>query len=266
MHFIKMYQDSSYAIGVEIDGEVFDGMYVSCDTPTTSFRNIEQDNGKKLLIVGGSGHKTGDTKVKIEDSYTNLENYIKTIYPSAQVKYRWMTEDCVTLDKIPYIGEFSKFLPSMYVATGYKKWGMTSSHVAARIITDKILGKANSYADIYTATRLKPIKNIKEMGHMVKESVYSLAINKLKEPVINYDELENDSGGVVDYKGEKVGIYKDPNGEIFAIVPYCKHLGCELSWNNLEKTWDCPCHGSRYDYKGNIITEPTTEDLDKKEF
>jgi len=265
MHFIKMYQDSSYAIGVEIDNEVFDGMYISYDTPTASFRNIVQDNGKKLLIVGGSGHKTGDTSVKIEDSYINLENYIKTIYPDAKVKYRWMTEDCVTLDKIPYIGEFSNFLLNMYVATGYKKWGMTSSHVAARIITDKILEKANPYEDIYTATRLKPIKNIKELGNMVKESVYSLAINKVKAPIINYDELENDSGGVVDYNGEKVGIYKDKDGEVFAIVPYCKHLGCELSWNNLEKTWDCPCHGSRYDYKGNIITEPTTENLDKKD-
>ena len=71
--------------------------------------------------------------------------------------------------------------------------------------------------------------------------------------------------GVVDYKGKKLGIYKDKNGNMYAVIPYCKHLGCELSWNNLEKTWDCPCHGSRYDYNGKIISEPTTENLDKFE-
>lgn len=262
MYFIKMYQDSSYAIGVELDKDVFDGMYISCDTPTASFRNAPYDNGKKLLIVGGSGHKTGATDVNIDDSYTNLENYIKSVYPKAKIKYRWMTEDCVTLDKIPYIGEFSKFLPNMYVATGYKKWGMTTSHVAAKIISDKILGIDNPYEDIYTATRLEPIKNSKEFGNMLKQSVYSLAINKISPPIKSYTELENDNGGVVDYNGKKLGIYKDKSGKIFAVVPYCKHLGCELTWNNLEKTWDCPCHGSRYKYTGEMITEPTTESLD----
>lgn len=262
MYFIKMYQDSSYAIGVEIEKDTFDGMYISCDTPSTSFRNIVQDNGKELLIIGGSGHKTGSTDVNIDDSYINLENYIKSIYPKAKIKYKWMTEDCVSLDKIPYIGEFSKFLPNMYVATGYKKWGMTTSHVAAKIISDKIFSIENPYENIYTATRLKPIKNNKEFGNVLKQSAYSLAINKFSPPIISYKELKNDSGGVVDYKGEKLGIYKDKNGKMFAVIPYCKHLGCELSWNNLEKTWDCPCHGSRYDYTGKIITEPTIESLD----
>ena len=262
MYFIKMYQESSYAIGVEIEEDVFDGMYISCDTPSTSFRNATYDNEKKLLIVGGASHKTGATDVNIDDSYTNLENYIKSIYPNANIKYRWMTEDCVSLDKIPYIGEFSNFLPNMYVATGYKKWGMTTSHVAAKIISDKILGNENLYENIYTATRLEPIKNSKEFGNMLKQSVYSLAIDKLSSPIKSYTELKNDSGGVVDYKGKKLGIYKDKNGKMFAVIPYCKHLGCELSWNNLEKTWDCPCHGSRYYYNGKIITEPTTENLD----
>ena len=262
MYFIKMYQDSSYVIGVDIKDKVFDGMYISCDEPTCSFRNTVYDNEKKLLLVGGSSHKTGDTSVNVDMSYTNLENYIKQIYPNARIKYKWMTEDCVSLDKIPYIGDFSKFLSNMYVATGYKKWGMTTSHVAARIITDKILEKYNPYEDIYTATRLEPIKNSKEFGNMLKQSVYSLAVNKLTPPIKSYKTLENDSGGVVDYNGEKVGIYKDKNGKMYGVIPYCKHLGCELSWNNLEKTWDCPCHGSRYDYLGKIITEPTTENLD----
>ena len=214
MYFIKMYQDSSYAIGVEANENIFEGMYISCDDPVTSFRNASYDNEKKLLIVGGGSHKTGDTNVNIENSYINLENYIKEIYPNAKVKYKWMTEDCVSLDKIPYIGEFSTFLPNMYVATGYKKWGMTTSHVAAKIISDKILGKENPYEKIYTATRLKPIKNKEEFGDMLKQSLYSLAINKISPAEISYDNLENDSGGVVDYNGKKLGIYKDTTASV----------------------------------------------------
>ena len=194
MYFIKMYQDSSYAIGVELDEDIFDGMYISCDDQVTSFRNTTYNDGKKLLIVGGSSHKTGDTSVNVDESYKNLENYIKQIYPKAKIKYRWMTEDCVTLDKIPYIGEFSKFLPNMYVATGYKKWGMTTSHVAANIISDKILGIENPYEETYTATRLEPIKNHKEFGNILKQSAYSLAFNKFSPPIKSYKELENDSG------------------------------------------------------------------------
>ena len=262
MYFIKMYQVSSYALGVDIGDDVFDGMYISCDEPITSFRNTIYENGKKLLIVGGSSNKTGDTSVNIDEAYNNLENYIKKFYPKAKVKYKWMTEDCISLDKLPYIGEFSKFLPNMYVATGYKKCGMTTSHVAAKIITDKILKKENPYENIYTATRLKPIKNGKEFSNMLKQSTYSLVINKFTSPIKSYKELQNDDGGVVDYNGKKLGIYKDKTGKMFAVIPYCKHLGCELSWNNLEKTWDCPCHGSRYDYLGKIITEPTTKNLE----
>ena len=258
MYFLKMYQDKSYVIGVDTRKPLFDGMYISLDTPVTSFRTADN-----LLLVGGSSHKTGTNNIDLDECYTNLENYIKTIYPEAEVKYRWSTQDTVTLDKIPYIGKFSNFLDNFYVATGYKKWGMTTSHVAAKIISDKILGRQNNYSSIYSATRFKPIKNHKEFGNMLNQSIYSLAINKVKKPKIDYRKIPNNCGGIVDYNGEKIGLYKDSNGKCYAVKPYCAHLGCELSWNNLEKTWDCPCHGSRYDYTGKIITEPTTKNLEQ---
>lgn len=238
------------------------GIYISCDSPVTSFRTVIQNNMKPLLIVGGSGHKTGDISINVENNYANLEAYVKSIFPNSKIKYKWMTEDCITLDKIPYIGEFSSLLPNIYVATGYNKWGMTTSHVAAKIISDKILKNTSPYEKLYKSTRLQPIKNRKEFGNTLKQSTYSLLINKISSPIISYQDLKNDSGGIVDYKGKKLGIYKDKNGKLFAVKPYCKHLGCELSWNNLEKTWDCPCHGSRYDFLGRIITEPSTSNLD----
>ncbi|MBO5413541.1 MAG: FAD-dependent oxidoreductase [Clostridia bacterium] len=258
MYFLKMYQDKSYVIAVDTKKPLFDGMYISAEEPVTSFRTVDN-----LLLVGGSGHKTGANNIDLDKSYTNLENYIKSIYPDAEVKYRWTTEDCVPLDKIPYIGKFSKLFNNMYVATGYKKWGMTTSHVAAKIISDDILGKENKYASIYSATRLHPMKNSKAFGEILNQTVYSLAINKMRKPKLDYTEIQNNCGGIVNYHGRKIGLYKDENGKMYAVKPYCSHLGCELSWNNLEKTWDCPCHGSRFDYTGTIITEPTTKNLEK---
>ncbi|MBR2240647.1 MAG: FAD-dependent oxidoreductase [Clostridia bacterium] len=265
MYFSKMYQDKSYAIAVDLNkNKIIDGMYIQSCNPVISFRTAKYED-RELLIIAGSGHRTGQADGKIEDSYTNLENYIKSYYPNAEVKFKWTTEDCVTLDKVPYIGEFSNILPNIYVATGFKKWGMSTSHVAGMIISDMISENENKYADIYEATRLEPIKNIKEFGNMIKESTYSLLINKIKPAKDEFDAIPLGDGGIIEIDGDKVGVYKKENGEIYAVKPYCGHLGCLVTWNNLEKTWDCPCHGSRYDYKGNIITEPTVKGLEKSD-
>lgn len=259
-HFLKMYQDRSYVIAIETKEKLFEGMYISSETPVRSFRTIK-DGDKRLLIVSGSDHKTGENSIDLDECYIQLEKYIQKIYPDAKVKYKWSTQDCVSLDKVPYIGEFSKLMPNVYMATGFKKWGMTSAHVAGKIITDKILGKDNPYEKLFEATRFHPLKNHKEFGNMLKQTTYSLLINKIKIPKEKYDEILPGTGGVVEYEGEKVGIYKDEEGKIYTVKPYCTHLGCELSWNNLEKTWDCPCHGSRFTYEGKAINEPAVEDL-----
>lgn len=259
-HFLKMYQDRSYVVAIETKEKLFEGMYISSETPGMSFRTIK-DGDKRILVIGGSGHKTGENSTDLDECYIQLEKYIQKIYPDAKVKYKWSTQDCVSLDKVPYIGEFSKIMPNVYMATGFKKWGMTTAHVAAKIITDKILGKENQYEKLFEATRFHPLKNYKEFGNMLKQTAYSLVINKVKIPKEKFDEIIEGTGGVVEYNGEKVGIYKDENGKIYAVKPYCTHLGCELSWNNLEKTWDCPCHGSRFTYEGKNINEPAVEGL-----
>lgn len=261
-HFLKMYQSTSYVIGVETDNELFSGMYITSGSPSLSLKTVK-DGEKRILLVGGSDHKTGANDVDMDIRYKLLEDYIKTVYPDAKVKYKWNTEDCISLDKVPYIGQFSTLMPNVYVATGFKKWGITTSHISAQIITDEILNKENAYKDIFSSTRFNPIDNIKEFGNMVKQTVYSLVINKMTLPENFIENLELDSGGIVDYNGKKLGVYKDKKGNLYAVEPYCKHLGCELSWNNLEKTWDCPCHGSRYTYEGDIIKEPTKKNLNK---
>lgn len=236
--------------------------------------------------MGGADHKTG-SKIDLSNAYKILEDKVRKYYPDCKVLYKWNTEDCITLDKIPYIGEFSHFMTNMYIGTGFNKWGMTSSNVAANIIVDKILGYENKYEDVFKATRLHPIKNNEELRNMVKETANSLVINKFKVPERttentkddskntsehvsdfhkNFSNIENDTGHVFEFNGEKVGIYKDKDGKIFAVKPICTHLGCLLSWNNLDKTWDCPCHGSRFDYMGHQLYNPAIKDLEVVDF
>lgn len=260
-YFLKMYQSMSYAIAVDTKCDLPEGMYINSEIPTYSFRTTPYQD-KKLLIVVGCDHKTGE-KIYLEDAYKILENKAKELYPDSEVLFKWCTEDCISLDKIPYIGDFSSIMPNLYVATGFKKWGISSSNLAARIITNKILGKPNRYEYVFKATRLEPIKNREELGNMIKESMYSLVINKLKDSPDTLKDVNNDEGKIVEIDNQKVGVYRDKNGEYFFIKPVCAHLGCELSFNNLEKTWDCPCHGSRYDIHGKVISEPAIGDLEK---
>ncbi len=263
-YFLKMYQEMSYLIGVETDKPLFNGMYINSETPTVSFRTAKKD-GKDLLLIGGMGHKTGERK-DISDSYKNLEAIAKKYYPDCKIPYHWCTEDCISLDKIPYIGEFSSLMPNVYVGAGYKKWGMTTSNVAANIITDKILGRQNPYEEVFTSTRLEPIKNYKELGNMVKEVATSWTVEKLKISEEKLQDLKKGEGGIIELENKKVGAYKDENGKVYLVKPVCSHLGCELTWNNLEKTWDCPCHGSRFDYKGKSIYDPSVKDLKVYEY
>ena len=260
-YFVKMYQSTSYAIAMQTKQKLFDGVYINSEKPTISLRTAKFGD-EYLLIVAGFDHKTG-ANIDLSNSYKYLEEIARSIYPNGKIKYRWNTEDCITLDKIAYIGEYSKLWINAYVATGFNKWGMTTSNIAAKIITDKILGQENEYENIFKSTRLEPIKNIKEVKNMVKEGVNSILIKRFEVPQEEICQIQEGQAKIVEVKGQKIGIYKNNEGEIFKVNPICKHLGCELSWNNLEKTWDCPCHGSRYDYKGNLIYGPSVNNLDK---
>lgn len=260
-HFLKMYSENSNLIAVETSSPLFKGMYINADVPTYSFKTAIF-NGKRILLVGGFNHKTG-AKIDLSNSYKLLEQKAKELYPDSKVLYKWNTHDSISLDKIPYIGEFSNFYPNVYVATGFKKWGMTTSNVAANIITDKILGKENKCEEIYNPKRLRPIKNRAEFKNILKETSHSLIFNKFDLPAVTPKDVKPGEGKIVNDSGTKIGIYKDEDGKEYKIIPKCMHLGCELSWNNLDKTWDCPCHGSRYTFDGKLIYGPSKKDLKK---
>ena len=209
MYFMKMYQHRSYVIALKNVPQV-KGMYVDESDKGLSFRNYGD-----LLLLGGGSHRTG----KKGGNWSELRDFANKYYSEAKEIAFWATQDCMSLDRMPYIGQYSKFKKNYYVATGFNKWGMTSSMVAARILTDLITGKENSYAEIFNPSRsmLKPQLFI-NMG----ESALNLMTFNQKR---------------------------------------CPHMGCALKWNEAEKSWDCPCHGSRFDEDGGVIDNPATGDL-----
>ena len=235
-------------------------MYINTKSPICSLRTVPYGD-TRLILMGGSSHKTG-SKEDLSSCYRDLENRAKELYPDANILYHWNTEDCIPLDKIPYIGEFSNLMPHMYVATGFKKWGMTTSNIAANIILDMIMEKESPYAKTFESTRFHPIQNGTEFVNMLKQSTNSLILDKLKIPEETLASIAKDEGKIVEFEDTKLGIYRDKEGKYFALRPICSHLGCELSWNNLDKTWDCPCHGSRFSYMGKSLYDPSIKDLE----
>ena len=253
-YFMRMYQDRSYVIALENAQDV-DGMYIDIDKNTgNSFRNY-----KNLLLLGGISQRTGENEEG--GCYEVLRKRAKELYPNAKEKYHWSAQDCISLDNLPYIGEYSLKTDNLYVATGFKKWGMTTSMVAAMIISDKILGRKNDFSNIFSPDRFDMSESVDSLLKNTKETVKNFIAQIVDIPDSKVEHIKNGHGGLVEYNGEKLGVYKDENGEKYIVKTKCTHLGCQLHWNADELTWDCPCHGSRFDYKGYIIDSPTTKEL-----
>ncbi len=209
LYSVKMFQHRSYVLALSNAPNV-EGMYVDEAEKGLSFRNY-----KDLLIIGGGDHRTG----KEGGNWRELRTFAENHYPQAKERYFWATQDCMSLDGIPYIGKVSKLYPDAYVATGFNKWGMTSSMVSAEILCDAILGKKSEFTETF-----KPNRSIfhKQLGVNVTEA----------------------AGNLLSLGGKR-----------------CSHLGCKLRWNSAEKTWDCPCHGSRYSEDGKVIDNPAKKDI-----
>ena len=208
-YFLKLYQQRSYVIALE-NGKQSEGMYLDCAENGLSVRSAG-----KWLLLGGGGHRTG----KQGHGWKLPEAVAGKYYPDARIVARWATQDCMTLDGMPYIGSYSKTTPNLYVATGFQKWGMSTSMVAAMVLTDMICSKDSPYVSLFSPSR--------SMLHK------QLLVNGV-ESTVNL---------------------------IRPTKPRCPHLGCALHWNPWEHSWDCPCHGSRFDEAGKRLNNPATGDL-----
>ena len=252
-YFMKMHQERSYVIALE-NADNVNGMYIDVEKKGCSFRNY-----KDLLLLGAIDQRTGENEKG--GCYDKLRKIAKDLYPNSKEKYHWSAQDCMTIDKIPYIGKYSDKTPNIYVATGFNKWGMTSSMVSAMIISDMILDKENDFSEIFSPKRFDLSLSIGNIANDMIETAKNFIAQKIYIPSSKIEHIKNGHAGIVEYNGDKIGVYKNNDGKEFIVSTKCPHLGCQLGWNADELTWDCPCHGSRFDYKGRLIGSPATKDL-----
>lgn len=253
-YFMKMHQERSYVIALENADNNIKGMYIDYEKQGYSFRNY-----KGLLLLGGISQRTGENESG--GSYDKLRNIAKDLYPNSREKCHWSAQDCMTIDGMPYIGKYADSTPNIYVATGFNKWGMTSSMVSAMIISDLILEKDNDFSEIFSPKRFDLSLSINNIANDLVKTAKNFIAQKISIPSSEIQHIKNGHAGIVDYNGQKVGVYKDENGKEFIVSTKCSHLGCELHWNADELTWDCPCHGSRFDYTGKLIESPANKDI-----
>lgn len=254
-YFIKMFKSQSYAMALE-KVENIGAIYQSDIDSGLTYRNY-----KDKLIIGGLDHRSG--RVNHENKFHRLR--VKAEYSfSTKIRqtHRWNANDCSTFDSIPIVGEVIKNRKDLFVITGFNKWGMANAMIASMVICDAINGVANRYAKL-----LSPFRKKTEIGDFISNSfstVKNLAIKPLMLTTKTEMDLTPGSGDIVMYNGVKKAVYKDKEGILYVSEPLCKHLKCQLQFNANACTWDCPCHGSRYDIYGKIIVSPTVENLENE--
>ena len=252
-YFMKMHQERSYVSALE-NAQETNGMYIDEDKEGYSFRNY---NG--LLLLGGISQRTGENESG--GSYDKLRKAAKELYPDSKEKYHWSAQDCMPIDGIPYIGRYANSTDNIYVATGFNKWGMTSSMVSAMIITDLVLGNENDYSEIFSPNRFDLSLSVNNIANDLIETSKNFIAQKVYLPSETIEHIPNGQAGIIEYNREKLGVYKNENGDHFIVSTKCPHLRCLLHWNADELTWDCPCHGSRFDYQGRLIDSPAVKNL-----
>lgn len=224
LYFARMHQERSYVLALQ-DALNFEGMYIGAEKHSYSFRQYGD-----ILLFGGENHRTGENRQG--GRYDALREKAKELFPGSREIARWSAQDCISIDEIPYIGGYAHGKPDWYVATGFKKWGMTASMAAAMIIRDEICGVENQYSEIFTPRRLS-LTDVPQLIHEIACSVKGLSKQFFK--------IKNPGDG--------------------SITTRCPHLGCRLEWNPDEQSFDCPCHGSRFGACGDLISGPAQENI-----
>jgi glycine/D-amino acid oxidase-like deaminating enzyme/nitrite reductase/ring-hydroxylating ferredoxin subunit len=263
--YAKTYPMRAYAMAVRLRSKPFEGMYISAEEPTRSIRPYVSGRTPRM-IVGGESHKVGQ-EPEPQEHYAALDSWARDRVPGIEkVEYQWSAQDYVSVDGMPYIGRLTDDHQRVFVATGFRKWGMTNGTAAASMITDAIAGRDNPWAEAFDSTRIRPRAAAKDF---VKENLNvakHLVLDKVVAGTVPLDEIEPEQAAFVELDGETVAVYRDERGRIHAVGADCTHMGCRVAFNPTERTWDCPCHGSRFDPDGRVIQGPANQDLEKKEF
>ena len=261
--FARVHPQRSYAILCRIAGQPPEGMFISADSPTRSIRAVPLD-GEELLLVGGEGHKTG-TGGDTEERYRRLEDFAREHWDVQSVAYRWSAQDNSTADGVPYVGKLTPRADKVFMATGFAKWGMTGGTAAAHLLTDLLLDRANPSAALFDPNRLNLLASatslVKENAQVGLRFVGDRVTKRGGRPI---EDLQPGEGDIVRLGGDVVAGYRDDDGKLTAVSATCTHLGCRVNWNSAERSWDCPCHGSRFAPSGEVLQGPAVHRLESK--
>ena len=267
LYFAKAHPMKSYAVAGAVEGERAPrGMYISVDKPTRSVRSTPGSEGSRIVVVGGEGHKPGEEPMT-DERYRRLEQFLQEHFGVA-ASHRWSTHDYVPVDGLPYIGRLWPGRDGILVATGFAKWGMTKGTLAAGILSDLILGRANPDAELYDAARLDVRRSaatfVKENAHVgvafVRDRVRPRAGRE------RIEALKPGEGTIARVAGKQIAAYRDDEGALHTLSARCTHLGCIVGWNPADRAWECPCHGSRFAADGTLVQGPATADLPPDRF
>jgi glycine/D-amino acid oxidase-like deaminating enzyme/nitrite reductase/ring-hydroxylating ferredoxin subunit len=252
----------SYAMAVTLKNESYpDGLAYDMYDPYHYYRTQNID-GKKYLIAGGEDHKTGHVK-NTNACFNHLESHVRKYFDVEKIDFKWSSQYFEPSDGLAYIVHLPGNRENIFVATGFGGNGITYSHIAAITLSGLIAKGDSEFKELYNPNRIKPVAGfanfVKENADVVKEFFKKrFSFSELKEAA----GLASGEGRLVKYEGESIALYKDEGGKLHAIDPVCPHAKCMVDWNSAEKSWDCPCHGSRFSFDGELLTGPSRKGLD----
>jgi glycine/D-amino acid oxidase-like deaminating enzyme/nitrite reductase/ring-hydroxylating ferredoxin subunit len=284
-YYARMEAGRIYSFAMKLNTGFADGIFISAEKDIYSFRSQPYKDGE-LIIAGGQEHVTG----KVEDTmvrFVKLFKYVKQYYDVDHIEFCWSSQDNNTFDMVPYIGRYLPDGKNIYVATGFNGWGMTHGTISAMIITDMILGIKNPWSGIYDPARFK-LRADKKAGGFEKSAKQGSdkktgttassgktgivtgaetadpygKIKKIRNMKEYLKDLGPGQGKISEIFGTKVALYKHTDGSGYFLNPICPHMGCLLRFNGAEKSWDCPCHGSRFSFDGKVLNSPAFEDME----
>src|SRR5215213_735622 len=236
------------------------GMYISMEDPSHSIRSHTGQNGETYAISGGASFKPGHIDQERE-SCAEMERWLSENFDIGPIEYRWINEDYSSVDDAPFVGWSSSHGDRYLVATGFRAWGISNGTAAGMMLADLATGQTNPWLALFDATRVKPVAGatqfVQENLGVAKDLVGGYLASKPK----SFDELQPGEAAILKIDGANVAAFKDEDGNVHAVSATCSHMGCLVGWNETDRTWDCPCHGSRFELSGDVIHGPATKPL-----
>lgn len=258
-YYARAFPDAEPVIAAPIE-RIPKGMFVNVETPGRSIRTHLHKDGTVYAIVAGNHFKPGDTLAE-QESFAELEGWLKEHFGARTITHRWVNEDYTAMDHVPFVGWSTSHGDDYLIATGFAGWGLTNGTAAAMMLRDLVTGSENRWLELFNAKRIRPVAGGKEF---LKESA-GVAAHLLKGHLSrkpnDINELAPGDGAIMKIDGRKMAVHRDDQGRLHQVSATCTHMGCVLGWNDVDRTWDCPCHGSRFAVDGSVIHGPAVKPL-----